>query len=241
MSDPLLHPISGRTEPTQSWLSRVLENLAQVLISTPLKASSANGAPIHLLKLDKSPRPARAQGASLITHATVFAALAFLLANSRKGPTPPPVNGATSLNQVSFPTALFRSLTSEHPSGGSGSGGDQNPLPATPGNLPPHSSLVLVKPTLPQEQHLVLPEPPTIFDVNAAPVLTTTVKLGLPWMTTETDSGGPGKGPSIGSEDGNSVGDGGAGPAGDGTGTGPYVPGLIPPGCAYCPIPDLYG
>src|SRR6185437_14765933 len=50
----------------------------------------------------------------------------------------------------------------------------------------------------------------------------------LPRMATDTNSPGPGKGRGIGSKDGNNLGDNGDGPAGDGTGKGPYVPGLFP-------------
>jgi TonB family protein len=94
-----------------------------------------------------------------------------------------------------------------------------------------------VKPTLPQNQEHLLPEPPTIFDPNAAPVLTPTDKPGLPWMPNDTNSSGPGKGHSLGSQDGDTLGDGGIGPGGDGTGKGAYGPGAVPPACAYCPYP----
>ncbi|HKN75247.1 MAG TPA: energy transducer TonB [Candidatus Acidoferrum sp.] len=242
MRDPFLRPFSGNDPATESpsresWLNRVRENLGQLLIPSHLKPSSANGAPIHLLKFDKSLRPARAQGVSLITHAAVFAVILLILANT-KGVTKPPFPGETTpLGPYRLSAPLIRSLTSAHPSGGTGSGGDQNPIPATSGNLPPHSSIVLVKPTLPQNEHPHLPEPPTIFDPGTAPVLTPTDRIGLPWMPEDTNSPGPGKGHSIGSKDGDTTGDGGIGPGGDGTGRSAYGPGFIPPGCAYCPYP----
>ena len=242
MRDPFLRSFSRNSEPTESpseesWWNRVRENLGQLLIPSHLKPSSANGAPIHLLKFDRTLRPARAQGASLLTHAAVFTAIAILLANTKGGAKPPSPGETTTLGPVTYSAPLIRSLTSEHPADGGGRGGEQNPIPATRGNLPPLSSIVLVRPTLPQDEHPNLPEPPTIFDPSAAPVLTPTEKMGLPWMPTDTNSPGPGKGRAIGSEDGNNLGDNGDGPAGDGTGKGPYVPGLIPPGCAYCPYP----
>ena len=93
MREPFLRSFSGsdpaaESSSTESWLNRVRENLGQLLIPSHFKASSANGAPIHLLKFDKSLRPARAQGASLITHAVVFAALLFLVAVGRDGRCP---------------------------------------------------------------------------------------------------------------------------------------------------------
>jgi protein TonB len=242
MRDPFLRSFSGY-DPTaeftskESWLNRVRENLGQLLIPSHFKPSSANGAPIHLLKFDKSQRPARAQGASLITHAVVFAAILLMLANP-KGVPKSPFNGESgSLGPLSISAPLIRSLTHVHPTEGGGRSGDQNPIPATRGNLPPFSPIVLVRPTLPQNLHPNLPEPPTIFDPSAAPVLTPTDNIGLPWMPDDTKSPGPGKGHSIGSKDGDTTGDGGTGPGGDGTGKGPYGPGFIPPGCAYCPYP----
>jgi protein TonB len=229
--DPFLR--SGNDPTTESWLNRVRENLGQLLISSHCKPSSANGAPIHLLKFDKSLRPARAQGASLITHGAVFASLLLLVAHGPGGTVDTANHDSTSLGHLRFPTAVF----STQPSGGRGSGGDENPIPATHGTPPPRSSLVIVKPTLPQIQNHVLPEPPTIFDSNAAPLLTPTEEIGLPWMPKDTASPGPGRGHSIGSKDGHTMGDGGIGPAGDGTGNGPYAPGIIPPGCVYCPYP----
>jgi len=237
MRDSFLRPFSGNDSATDSWLNRVRENLGQLLIPSHFKPSSANGAPIHLLKFDKSLRPARAQGASVLTHAAVFAIVLYLLAHAPVRFADPAGKDSTPLSPLTFPTAMFHTLTNAHPSGGLGSGGNQNPIPATHGDLPPHSSIVLVKPTLPQSQEHLSPEPPAIFDPNAAPVLTPTDKIGLPWMPADTESPGPGKRHSIGSADGDTVGDGGTGPAGDGTGKGPYVPGLVPPSCSYCPYP----
>lgn len=242
MREPFLRSFSGsdpatESSSTESWLNRVRDNLGQLLIPSHFKPSSANGAPIHLLKFDKTLRPARAQGASLLTHAVVFAALLFLVARGPGRTVATGIDDSTPLSPVTFSTAVFQTLTDAHASGGSGSGGDQNPIPARRGNLPPHSSLVIVKPTLPQNRDNVLPEPPTIFDANAAPVLIPTQEIGLPWMPKDTASPGPGKGHGVGSKDGDTLGDGRIGPGGDGTGKGPYVPGLIPPGCAYCPYP----
>lgn len=242
MRDPLLRSLSGRdaaTEPSpaNSWLSRVRDNLGQLLVPSHLNPSSANGAPIHLLKFDKSLRPARAQGASLLTHAGLFVLLFFLLT---QGSVRPPIKAGqdtTPLSPPIFSRTVLRSLTAERPSDGGSRGGGQNPIPPTRGNLPPLSSVVLVRPTLPQEQHPKLPEPPTIFDATAASVLTPTEKIGLPWMPADTNSPGPGKGHGIGSSGRDGLGDNGEGPDGIGTGNDRYVPGLVPPGCAYCPYP----
>jgi protein TonB len=242
MHDPFLRSFSGNDSPseshsTESWLHRVRENLGQLLIPSHLKPSAANGAPIHLLKFDKSLRPARAQGASLITHVAVFAALLILLTNTKGAPKPPLNGEGKPFGPLTLSAPLIRTLTSEHPSEGSGRSGDQNPVPATSGFLPPRSPMVIVRPTLPSNQNHLLPEPPTIFDPNSTLVLVPTEKPGLPWMREDTNSPGPGKGHGIGSKDGDTIGDGGPGPAGFGYSSSQYGPGFIPPGCAYCPYP----
>ncbi len=235
MRDPFLRPFSGNDSTTGSWLNRVRENLGQLLIPSHFKPSAANGAPIHLLKFDKSMRPARAQGASVLTHVAVFAAILFLVSRVQSPPMPPPIKGSTPLTRYSFP--VIRTTASANPSRGDGSGGDHNPVPATSGNLPPRSSIQIVKPTLPQNQSPILAEPPTILDPNAVAILPPNEKLGLPWMSNDTNSPGPGDKRGIGTGKNGTLGDGDDGPAGIGGSDRPYEPGFIPPGCAYCPSP----
>ena len=156
MREPFLRPFSGNDPTTNSpfsdsWLNRVRENLGQLILPSHFKPSSANGAPIHLLKFDKSLRPARAQGASLLTHAAIFAAILFLVSRVEPPPMPHPTKGSTSLTRYSFP--VIRTTARANPSNGNGSGGDRNPVPATSGNLPPHSSVQVVRPTLPLKRN----------------------------------------------------------------------------------------
>src|SRR5580692_11012866 len=240
MSGSFLRSFSGNDPTAEStsgewWLNRVRENLGQLLIPSHFKPSSANGAPIHLLKFDKSLRPARAQGASLITHAAIFAAILFLLSSVQPPPMPHSIKGSTSLTRYPFP--VIRTTAGVNPSSGDGSGGDRNPLPATNGSLPPHSSVQIVRPTLPENQNPTLPEPPTILDPNAAALLAPTEKLGLPWMANDTNSPGSGDKHGVGTGKNGTLGDGDGGPAGIGGSDRPYGPGFIPPGCAYCPYP----
>src|ERR1700722_8470365 len=100
MRDPFLRSFSGNDPATESWLNRVRENLGQLLIPSDFKPSSANGAPIHLLKFDKSLRPARAQGASLITHGAVFTAILLVLTHGPKVPTGTSFNGLMPLPAI---------------------------------------------------------------------------------------------------------------------------------------------
>jgi periplasmic protein TonB len=240
MHDPFLRSLAGNNSTKEfsssdSWWNRVRGNLGQLLIPSHFKAASANGAPIHLLQFDKSPRPARAQGASLLTHAAVFAAILFLLTRVEPRPVPQPANGSTPLTRYPFP--VFRTTAGANPSSGDGSGGNRSPIPATSGNLPARSSIQIVRPTLPENQNPMVPVPPTILDPNAAAILTPTEKLGLPWMADDTNSPGPGDKHGLGTGKNGTLGDGDGGPAGIGGSDRPFGLGFIPPGCAYCPYP----
>jgi periplasmic protein TonB len=218
-----------------SWLNRVRENLAQLLLPSSFKPSSANGAPIHLLKFDKSLRPARAQGASLLTHVAVFVVIVFLL--TRVTPlTPPTPTGPRTSIPLTYNFPLIHTVAGPHPSDGTGNGGDRNPLPPTTGAPPLHSAIQLVKPTLPPSQTSVLPEPPTILDANAAPVLNAP-RIGLQWMPTDNNSAGPGANHGIGTGPDGGLSTGSPGPYGAGSSNSPYGPGLLAPMCAYCPYP----
>ena len=243
MREPFLRSFSGKTSKSDSlndavndsWLNRVRENLAQLLIPAHFKPTSANGAPIHLLKFDKSLRPARAQGASLITHVVLFTAIVLIMAKTKDHFRPLTPDGGTTSGSVSISAGLIRTLTSANDGGGKG--GNHNPLPPTNGTPPPRYPILLVRPTIPQNQNLALPVPPTVFDPTAAPVLTPTDKIGLPWMTQDTRSPGPGDRNGIGTTDGDTAGPGGPEEFGPGLSRGPYGAAATQPACAYCPYP----
>lgn len=228
---------SSNSLSNESWLSRVRENLGQLVIPSRLRPSSANSAPIRLLKFEKTRRPARAQSISLITHAVVIAALVGMLTKGPSGGVRPMPLDGTDHGPVTLTMPILRSFTSEHPSDPGGRSGDKSLLLPTRGNLPPRAPVVLVRPELRRYEHPSLPEPPTILDSNAQSALTPTEKMGLPWMRKDTNAAGPGAGHGIGTENGDTIGTGDDGPGGDGVGVGVYVPGLIQPVCMYCPSP----
>lgn len=236
MHDPLLRPPFGKSSrensPGDSWLDRVRENLAQLLIPSQFKPSSANGAPIHLLKFDKSLRPARAQGASLLAHIAICVAILFLLLR-----VPPPRHPAapTVPTLLTYHVPLIRTIAVANPADGGSRGGGKNQIPASHGGPPPRSPIQIVRPTIPETQHFVLPEAPTIPDSAAA--LNPADRLGLQWMRKETDSLGPGNGHGVGADDGNGIGENGTGPYGNGERNQGYGPGFVPPVCSYCPYP----
>lgn len=232
---PILPGLSFSSQEPDSWWNRIRENLSNVIAPAHASPSSANGAPIHLLNIDKKARAGRAQTISAVTHAGLVATLVLVAFRSPGGLS----FGTSPLLQrpvLTLDRSIFAALGA-HPSNGSGSGGDHNPIPATRGNPPPASSIQLLPPSIRQNPNAELPVPPTLLDSNAPPVLISIDRIGLPWMPAETNSGGPGNGRTIGSGDGNTMGDSGNGQAGFGESSEPYRAGMIMPTCLYCPLP----
>jgi len=238
MREPLWRSVASLQTSQDSWLDRVRDNVQQLCTPARSFPSSANGAPIHLLKCGPSAQRSRAQSLSLLTHAAILATF-VLLATHVPGRTRNHLPAERPAFQpIPFPGSLLDRLRSNRPSDGRGAGGDQNPIPATRGNLAPVSSIQLVKPSLPPMRETQLPVPPTILDPKALPLLKTTDHIGLPWMKEFTDSPGPGRGHTIGNTDGDTMGDSTNGPGGRGELLLPYQPGTTMPSCAYCPDPQ---
>ena len=239
MRDPLSREFSSLQPSQDSWFQRVRGNFQQLLTPARIFPSSANGAPIHLLRWGKSARSGRAQGVSLMTHAAIIMALALIAMH--------PLNRAKSsdgeatkiLQHLKFPSHFFLTSATKTPDPGAGSGGGRVPVPTTVGNLAPVSSIQIVRPSLPPKQDVHVPAPPTIFDPAAAAILTPVDKIGLPWMKDETNSPGPGDSNTIGNGPGHTMGDGPRdGLGGNGESQSRYRPGVTLPTCAYCPDPQ---
>jgi protein TonB len=232
MRTPVLR--ASPSSDSQAWYTRVRENLRQLLTPTGLSPSPSNGAPFHLLKLDRNGRAGGAQTLSLLTHAGILLALAFFAVQSR---TIKPLAGAliqTARERLTF-APLTATVVSRPSLGRNGGGGNSDPIPATHGFLPPRSSIQLAQPRLPDTSNHQLPVPVTILDAQAPPALASVSNLGLPWMPKDTNSGGPGK-DGIGSGKNGGVGDRDGSDAGEGTG-GPYSLGISAPICSICPYP----
>jgi protein TonB len=220
---------------TDSWLQRVADNFRQMLTPMRFQASTANGAPIHLLERERSKRPAWAQGYSVIFHVGMLGLILFALNRPGVIVGLPLEKGATQT--FTAPDALRRFLNGSKPAQGIGGGGNHDPLPAKSGNLAPLSSIQIVRPTLPTREHHELEVAPTIFDANAAAILRPTPEIGLPWMKDATNSPGGGKGHSIGDGEGPGMGDKNGPSGGNSEVAGPYRVGGSQPMCAYCPDP----
>ncbi len=232
----LLSSVSSRDN---NLIQRVHGNFRDALTPGKWKMSSANGAPLHLLRFGNSAHSSCAQGVSFLMHAAIIVAL-VLLATHPFEPVKTQENGATKvLKSLKFPSHLFAPSTGHAPDPGSGSGGGRVPIPTTAGSFVPLASIQVVRPSLPPKQEEHMPVPPTILDPAAAPVLTPVSKIGLPWIKEETNSPGPGDSNTIGSRDGGTMGDGPRdGPGGLGESQSRYWGGVTLPRCAYCPNPQ---
>ena len=231
-------PFSALHSSNESWLNRVCGNVHQLLASVRILPTSANGAPIHLLRWEKSPRTGRALSFSVFTHVAIIGALVLAAAH---GPGSRPhlvLPGDKTSPAIPLSSTLLDLLRGRNANGGNGSGTGHDLLPPNQGNLPPRSSIQLLKPTLPQNQKPEVPVPPTILDPSAPRVLTAVENIGLPWMPDRNNSSGRGKGNTIGEGPNDSIGS----SPGDQTGVsgppGVYQPGVTLPKCAYCPDPQ---
>jgi protein TonB len=239
MRDSLVRSLLSSVSSRDNLIQRIRGNFRDALTPERWKMSSANGAPLHLLRFDRSARASRAQGLSFLTHAAIIVALALLATHTFK-PSSTQENSATRvLRDLTFPPNLFAASASHAPNSGSGSGGGRVPIPTTSGNFAPLASIQIVRPSLPPKQEEHMPVPPTIFDPAAAPVFTPISKIGLPWMGEETNSPGPGDSNTVGGGLGNTMGDGPRdGPGGLGESQSRYRGGVTLPSCAYCPDPQ---
>src|SRR5260370_31535398 len=80
---------------SDSWLDRVRENFWQLFVSARLAPASANGAPIHLLKFERSTRRGRAPTLSILMPVPVIALISLL-------PSRPTHCKAAPAHQVTF-------------------------------------------------------------------------------------------------------------------------------------------
>src|SRR5260370_11021232 len=115
------------------------------------------------------------------------------------GKKPNPLPPSDKIHSVlPMPRDLLQTLRGHNPSGGTSSGMGHDLLPPTQGNPPPRSSIQIVKPMIPQNQHPQTPIPPTIFDASAPRILTPVDNIGLPSMADRNNSSGRGKCNTIG-------------------------------------------
>ena len=236
MRDPFFRPFSSL--PRDSWLQRIRENFTQAFAPARIFPSSANGAPLHFVRWERSAKSNRAHSASLLTHAAVITALLVAAAHAPNvDRNKPPFRGEAP-GILPPPKDLLDILRGSNPRGGTGNGSGHDLLPPTQGNLPARSSIQFLKPTLPHNQNPELPVPPTIPDVSAPRVLPPVINIGIPWMQERNNSSGPSDGNTFGTGPNDSIGTTPGEQTGIGGPLGNYQPGGTLPTCVYCPDPQ---
>jgi periplasmic protein TonB len=218
-----------------SWLGRVCENLRQLFTPAKLSPTSANGAPIHLLKLDRSKLAERAHTLSLITHVVIIAGLLAIASYSPDLKKEAP-HAAISLGGLLY-SAPTHQVKSNSSLGRKAGGGENAATPATHGFFAPLFSVQLAPPRLPDKVNHQLPVTATILDTQAPGVVMPQSNLGLPWMTVTTDSAGPGSDGGIGRGKDGGVGDREGPRGGEGESDLAYSNGVSLPICVICPYP----
>src|SRR3989442_7597904 len=140
MRDPLAGRFTALQSSSDSWFLRVRENLRQLFTAVPLFPSSANGAPIHLLRWEKSARSGRAQSVSAVIHAAIVCAAMILAVHppgSKRDPLP---TGGKTPPIISVPAGLLDILRGQDPNGGWGEAHGHGLFPPTPGEISLQSS-----------------------------------------------------------------------------------------------------
>lgn len=238
MREPLSRLFAPLQPSADTWFVRVRENLRQILRSTPLFPSSANGAPIHLLKFNRTDNSNRAQTASLLTHAAAFAVILLLGTQSRVTRI-----GIDKAGLAHGPLTYIRppdsSAFGSTSLGKSSGGGEEDPWPAKHGSLAPGASFPLAPPRRIVNTNPELAVPVAVFDSNAPSFPAPVKDLGIPWMKEDTDAAGPGKNHGFGAGKNGGMGDDVGPGAGQGdANSGPYANVASLPRCAYCPDPQ---
>ena len=220
---------------SNSWFGRVSENFRQLLASAELAPTSANGAPIHLLRFERSKRSGRAQTLSLLTHVAVIAAILLIASQTVPRNIEPNPRVSVSIGPLLYSSETGR-VVSEPSSGPNSGGGMHATSPANRGFLASRSSVQLAPPRVPDNANHLLTAVTTILDEQAPAVVEQQKDLGLPWMPDKTNSGGPGD-RGIGSGKDGGMGDNRGPGGGEGGDQRPYSRAVSLPTCVICPYP----
>src|SRR5579864_4046239 len=156
MAEPFLRGFSRRVTESPSWFARVRENLRQLFTTVRLRPTSANGAPIHLLRLESSGRAGSSQTVSLITHLGILVVLCAALAGKPSPRTDRALSGVP-VDRLFYSAARVERISEVASLGHKGGGGESDPVPAGHGFFAPRSAVQLAPPRLPDDSSHLLP------------------------------------------------------------------------------------
>src|SRR5262249_22249807 len=159
-----------------------------LLMPSGILPSSANGAPIHLVKFNGSATTGRARTASVLTHVALLAGILLLkISSGTIDITKPPQ--LVPISPTYFPVPQ-NDRFGQPSLGKKSGGGEQDPRPAGHGLLAPTSSIPLAPPRRIQDVEAVLMVPASVLDPNASQFPVPVTNLGLPWMKKDWNSAG---------------------------------------------------
>jgi hypothetical protein len=87
---------------SDSRLDRIRENVRQLFVSARLAPASANGAPIHLLKFERSTNSGRGQTLSLLTHVAVIALISLVASRAIHDKAEPKPQVSVSIGRLVY-------------------------------------------------------------------------------------------------------------------------------------------
>jgi protein TonB len=218
-------------------LRTLIENFRDVIKHSARVPAAVAGGPFELLEgRSRTGKLGPAQCLSLAVHIGAIAALAMLLHNVTKHP--PGI--LREIPNILYPGHIVKENPGAKPSVGQGSGGHDDPRPATKGFLAFASTNPIIPPRPPISEAPLMPVIPTVPDPHAIPKDMSPTELGLPWMPDVNGSQGPGGPEGYGSRAGHTMGDSDLdGRGGRGHVPSPYVAGASYPECVYCPSPTF--
>jgi periplasmic protein TonB len=202
-----------------------------------LRPTSLQGAALHFDTVDLSARTGNSQTVSIGLHVVIVLALLFLAANPKAGPLIQKVSVGLSRDIPTYISPADPTKIGQPGRGNDGGGGENDPRPATFGQLAPHSSMPILPPRRIINDDPQLPEPVAVPDPNAPEVVPIVTGLGVPWMEEKNDSAGPGKNHGFGSGGKGGMGDRSGAGAGEGIDGAPYANVVTQVACLYCPEP----
>src|SRR5256886_16533933 len=152
MRESFLRSLFSSASSADNLIKRIRGNFRDAWTPEKWQMSSANGAPLHLLRFDRPRQSSRAQAISFLTHAAVIAALALIAMHPFKTAKTPDPTAARVLERLRFPSNFFSPRTRPEPDPRAGSGGGRVQIPTTAGNPLPLASIQLARPSLPPKQ-----------------------------------------------------------------------------------------
>jgi TonB family protein len=235
MRYPFLQPISGLSADSDSWLLRVLDNFQQLLSPIRLSPAGSSNVPFGLLPADFSCGTGRAQSYSLLTHTAILGALALLAMTPQRVPNELRKTVFNPRGGIVYIPRSDKVSDRQASPGKSSGGGEEEPNPATRGELATRAPFQFAPPRLPHDSRF--PAPATILDVDAPPNVVPVTDLGLPWMNAATNSAGPGKNVGVGTGPDGGMGDNSGDEGGQSNERSSYATVFSSPTCRYCPDP----